>query len=77
MLDNESKMSAGEEKKEFVPGPAWRAAEAMGIDMSLIELALTKTVWERWEDHDRALSEACMLREAVEEQYGKSTKDSS
>jgi hypothetical protein len=29
-------------------GPAWRAAAVAGIDLSLIELSLAKTPWERW-----------------------------
>jgi hypothetical protein len=37
-------------------GPAWRAAHAMGIDMSLIEENLNRTPWERLQANDRALA---------------------
>jgi hypothetical protein len=66
ILDNNN-MSTSEEnpKNEFVPGPAWRAAEAAGIDMSLIEENLAKTPWERIQDHDQARSEINLLRQAI------------
>ena len=41
-------------------GPAWRAAMAAGIDMSLIEENLRRTPWERLLANDRALA---MIRE--------------
>ena len=56
-------------------GPAWRAAAEMGIDMSLIEIALTKTPWERMQDHDEALAFAMQLQRAVEEQNGKTRQN--
>jgi hypothetical protein len=37
-------------------GPAWRAAFAMGIDMSLIEENLKRSPWERLLANDRALA---------------------
>ena len=37
-------------------GPAWRAAFASGIDMSLIEENLQRTPWERLLANDRALA---------------------
>ena len=37
-------------------GPAWRAAHAMGIDMSLIEENLNRTPWERLLANERALA---------------------
>jgi hypothetical protein len=37
-------------------GPAWRAAQAAGIDMSLIEENLKLTPWERLLANDRALA---------------------
>lgn len=46
------------------PGPAWQAAIDAGLDMSLVELSLSKTPWERMQDHDQALAFAEMLREA-------------
>jgi hypothetical protein len=37
-------------------GPAWRAAHAAGIDMSLIEENLNRSPWERLLANDRALA---------------------
>ena len=37
-------------------GPAWRAAFADGIDMSLIEENLKRSPWERLLANDRALA---------------------
>ncbi len=37
-------------------GPAWRAAFAAGIDMSLIEENLNRSPWERLLANDRALA---------------------
>ncbi|MGA3179013.1 MAG: hypothetical protein ABSF38_01575 [Verrucomicrobiota bacterium] len=37
-------------------GPAWRAAFAAGIDMSLLEENLRRTPWERLLANDRALA---------------------
>jgi len=37
-------------------GPAWRAAFASGIDMSLIEENLNRTPWERLLTNDSALA---------------------
>ena len=36
-------------------GPAWRAAHAAGIDMSLIEYSLTLTQEERLAEHQQVL----------------------
>ena len=47
-------------------GPAWRQAAAEGVDMSLIERSLSKTPWERFQDHDEALCFAQMLHQAAE-----------
>jgi hypothetical protein len=44
-------------------GPAWRAAHAMGIDMSLIEENLKRSPWERLLANDRALA---LIREIQE-----------
>jgi hypothetical protein len=51
-------------------GPAWRAAEAYGCDMSLIESNLRRTPAERIRDHSRALATATALREAMEHRRG-------
>ncbi len=50
-------------------GPAWREACAAGMDMSLVELNLAKSPWQRMCDHDGALELAMMLREAVSKNY--------
>jgi hypothetical protein len=52
-------------------GPAWSAAEADGMDMSLIELNLSKTHWERLVDHQRALDLVRMLQNAKKTAHGK------
>lgn len=58
------------ETKEWIPGPAWRAAEEYGIDMSLVTDSLRRPVWQRIQQHDSALSTLLMLREAYLKQYG-------
>ncbi len=45
-------------------GPAWRAAEEFGCDMSLVEENLKLTPQERIRRHDRALRTITMLKEA-------------
>jgi hypothetical protein len=45
-------------------GPAWRAAHEAGHDMSLIELNLGLTPWERLLEHDDVLAFHDELREA-------------
>ncbi|MEI7731454.1 MAG: hypothetical protein WCO56_17905 [Verrucomicrobiota bacterium] len=52
-------------------GPAWQAAAAAGFDMSLIELNLAKTPWERLQDHDEALAFASLLQEAMQKRDAK------
>jgi hypothetical protein len=56
-----------EDPKMRPPRTAWEEAEAEGMDMSLIECNLRRTVWERMVVHDRALTLAWELRRAVEE----------
>lgn len=56
-----------------VRGPAWRAAEEYGIDMSQVEDALRKPVARRIQEHQAALDTALMLRKAYLEQYGGAT----
>jgi hypothetical protein len=51
-------------------GPAWRAAHDQGLDMSLIELSLAKTPWERLVEHDQALGFALQLRPAAKPHDG-------
>ncbi len=51
-------------------GPAWRAAAAEGLDLSLIELSLAKAPWERWTEHDDALRFALQLRAGVSRHHG-------
>jgi hypothetical protein len=45
-------------------GPAWRAAHAAGIDMSLIEENLRLSPWERLLANDRALALGRALQQA-------------
>ncbi len=45
-------------------GPAWRAAFAMGIDMSLIEENLRRSPWERLLVNERALALIRALEQA-------------
>jgi len=47
-------------------GPAWKAAETYGCDMSLIESNLLKTPADRLRAHANALDAAIELREAME-----------
>ncbi|HEY5042117.1 MAG TPA: hypothetical protein VIK53_08950 [Verrucomicrobiae bacterium] len=44
-------------------GPAWRAAAASGMDMSLLEENLKRSPWERLLANDRALA---LIREIQE-----------
>jgi hypothetical protein len=53
------------------PGPAWRAAEAAGYDMSLVEEALRLTPIERIRANDRAVRMADSLRQAMEKRLGR------
>ncbi len=45
-------------------GVEWSAAVAAGFDMSLIELSLAKSPWERLVEHDEALEFADELSTA-------------
>ena len=61
-----------EEKLAYKPsreGPAWQAARAYGIDVSLLEDSLKLTPLERIRTHARALDEVLMLRDAVRKQH--------
>jgi len=51
-------------------GPAWKAAEAYGFDMSIIESNLLRTPAERMRVHSRALAAALELRKAMRGRYG-------
>ena len=44
----------------------WEAAERAGIDMSLVDANLRRTIPERVRAHDRALSAALRLRAALD-----------
>ena len=57
-----------DEHQTCQPQTAWEEAEAEGMDMSLIECNLLRTVWERMVTHDRALSFALEVREAMQRQ---------
>jgi len=53
------------EQQPQQPRSAWEEAEAEGMDMSLVDCNLEKSVWERLVTHDRALSFALQLRAAM------------
>ncbi len=46
----------GETLPDYHASAEWQAAIAVGLDMSLVDLNLSKTPWERMQDHDRALA---------------------
>ncbi|HWX20009.1 MAG TPA: hypothetical protein VN578_08900 [Candidatus Binatia bacterium] len=50
-------------------GPAWREASEYGIDMSLVEDALSRTPEERLEQHQRVLNQLLMLKEGAAEDF--------
>ncbi len=50
------------------PATAWQAAEAAGFDMSVVEMNLRRTPWERIRNHNRALALADELRQAMRQQ---------
>jgi len=50
--------------KRSRPTAAWRAAEAAGVDMSLLEHSLRLTVWERLVEHQRAFELVQTLQKA-------------
>jgi len=54
-----------EQQQPRPPHSAWEEAEAEGMDMSLVDCNLEKSVWERLVTHDRALSFALQLRAAM------------
>jgi len=54
-----------EQQQPRPPRSAWEEAEAEGMDMSLVDCNLEKSVWERLVTHDRALSFALQLRAAM------------
>jgi hypothetical protein len=51
---------------------AWKAAEAYGCDMSLIEENLRKTPQERLRAHNQALKSLLAIREAAGKCHGRS-----
>ena len=63
------------ERPQPPAGPAWRAAEAYGLDMSLVADAIRRPVWQRIEQHQAALDTLLMLRTAYLQQYGGASAD--
>jgi len=51
-------------------GSAWKAAEASGVDMSLLEHSLRLTVWERLVEHQHALEMMQQLQNAKIRRHG-------
>ena len=70
-MDQQELDSQGE-KSESEKGPAWKAAEDYGFDMSIVEANLAKTPAERVRQHCEALELGMKLRKAMEEARGKS-----
>ena len=64
-----------EQSEPPVAGPAWRAAEEYGLDMSLVADAIRRPVWQRIEQHQAALDTLLMLRTAYLQQYGGASTD--
>lgn len=63
-----------ERKRQSETGPAWKAAEEHGVDMSLLEANLRKTPAERIRAHCRALADATALRRAMKESDERSAR---
>jgi hypothetical protein len=53
------------------PGPAWRAAEADGWDMSHVLHKLSLTAQQRMREHNYAIRQALEMRAAFQAQYGR------
>jgi hypothetical protein len=57
MIDDETLQEMnGQYRMPVDAGPAWRATAKMGVDMSLIEINLALTPWERLLRNDSALA---------------------
>ncbi len=59
-------------KNEVKKGPAWRAAEAFGLDMSLVEANLELTPAERIHFQSRLMKFDQSLQRAMEASRGRS-----
>jgi len=51
-------------------GPDWKAAEAYGIDMSLLESNLRRTPEQRIRAHERVRAMVRALREGMRKRHG-------
>ena len=60
------------EKKKVKKGPAWRAAEAFGLDMSLVEANLELTPAERIQFQSRLMKLDQSLQRGMEASRGRS-----
>ena len=58
-----------ERRPTSTDGPAWKAAERFGIDMSLLELSLQRTPLERLRVHSRALAMLSVVKEAAKQRH--------
>ena len=58
-------------RKRPAPGPHWKAAEAYGFDMSLVDLNLEMSPEERLRAHDQFRQLADVLRDAMRKQRAK------
>jgi hypothetical protein len=63
-------MGMGKAKERVADRDAWKAAEAYGFDMSLVESNLRRTPAERILSHCRALAFDEVLRGAVKQRNG-------
>lgn len=62
-------MGRKKEERKNEEGPAWRAAEEYGFDMSLLEESLRRTPAERIRIHSRALAIAEILRKGMRKKH--------
>lgn len=65
-----SASEAGAVRDSVEVGPAWQAACEAGLDMSLVEMNLRGSPWERWLAHDEALHFSLLLHQAVKTYHG-------
>jgi hypothetical protein len=61
---------AGEHPDPSASSSAWDEAQQDGVDMSGLLANLNRTVLERIRNHDRALTLALALRQAMTDRYG-------
>ncbi|MBA4137260.1 MAG: hypothetical protein C0518_08095 [Opitutus sp.] len=65
-MDFENTHTVSSPNQSFEPTDAIAAAERAGIDLSLIDVNLSLSVKERWEQHDAALELILKLQQGRE-----------